>query len=135
MAGEVTLLKSVVLKGFTVSLRSDNIIQITFSPNVIVKLNDAIDMVSAFAEVGGGKKYPLLFLAASDTNVKTEARYYAAGAEANTYTLASAFVVKSLAQKLLGNAYLSINKPITPTKLMNDEAEAVAWLKTFLKTA
>ena len=47
-------------------------------------------------------------------------------------SIASVFVVKNVAQKLMGNAYITFNKPITPTKIFTNEDEAVKWLKTFI---
>ena len=44
-----------------------------------------------------------------------------------------AFVIKSLAQKLLGNAYLKINKPVVPTALFDNEEKAIEWLQKFIK--
>ncbi|HEY0030899.1 MAG TPA: hypothetical protein VGC65_09095 [Bacteroidia bacterium] len=129
---EVTLLKSIEMNASTVSLRSDGILQISVKPNTTLQINDAKDIVKAFAEIGGGKKFPLLFLAGDFALASSEARYYASGKEANQYTLASVFVVKNIAQKLMGNAYITFNKPITPTKILTSETEAIKWLSTFL---
>ena len=101
-------------------------------PNATLKLTDGQEMVKSFAEIGGGKKYPLLFIAGDFALANAEARYYASGKEANQYTIASVFVVKNVAQKLMGNAYVTFNKPITPTKIFTNEDEAVKWLKTFI---
>ncbi|HEX8517154.1 MAG TPA: hypothetical protein VF868_13235 [Bacteroidia bacterium] len=113
------------------SLRSDGILNIYLRPNKVLKQNDGEDIVKGLAAMGNGKKFLLLFTAGEDTSVSTEARYYASTPEANKYTIASAFVVRSIAQKLLGNAYVTFNKPITPTRIFTDEAEAVRWLNTF----
>ena len=129
---EVTILKTINNVAASVSLRSDGIIKIEIKPNTNLKLADGQEMVKAFAEIGGGKKYPLLFIAGDFALANAEARYYASGKEANQYTLASVFVVNNVAQKLMGNAYITFNKPITPTKILTNEEEAVKWLKTFI---
>jgi hypothetical protein len=113
------------------TLRSDGILNIFMKPQKVLKQSDGEDIVKGLAEMGNGKKFLLLFTAGDDTSVSTEARYYASTPEANKYTIASAFVVKSIAQKLLGNAYVTFNKPITPTRIFTDENEAVKWLNTF----
>lgn len=118
---------------FTLTLRSDGILRITMKPNVKLKHPDAVEMVRLFGEMGGGREFLLLFVAGNDTTVDTEARYYASGPEANKYTIASAFVVKSIAQKLLGNAYVTFNKPMTPTRIFTEEEEALKWLHSFPK--
>ncbi len=129
---EITILKTVNNSGSNVSLRSDGIIKIEMKSNTTIQLIDGKQMVNAFAEVGGGKKYPLLFIAGDYSLASYDARKYASGIEANQYTLASVFVVKNSIQKMMGNAYITFNKPITPTKIMTSEAEALKWLKTFL---
>jgi hypothetical protein len=113
------------------SLRSDGILNIYMKPNKILQQKDGEDIVNGLADMGNGKKFLLLFTAGADTSVSTEARYYASTPEANKYTIASAFVVKSIAQKLLGNAYVTFNKPLTPTRIFNDENDAIRWLNTF----
>lgn len=129
---EATIIKSVTNFGSIVSLRSDGIIQIDMKSNNTLQLVDAKQMVTAFAEVGGGKKYPLLFIAGDFALASPDARKYASGTEANQYTLASVFVVKNSIQKIMGNAYITFNKPITPTKIMTNKEAAITWLKTFL---
>ncbi len=129
---EIKIIKTIEMDATTVALRSDGILQINIKPNRTLQLKDGEEMVQAFAEMGGGKKFPLLFIAGDFALASSEARYYASGKEANQYTLASVFVVKNIAQKLMGNAYITFNKPITPTKILTSEDEAVKWLKTFL---
>jgi hypothetical protein len=133
MSAPIEIKKSRDIGSSVLSLRSDDIMLISMKPNVTLNLKDAEDMVRAFGEMGDGKKFLLLFIAGSDTSVNTEARYYASSPEANRFTIASAFVVKSIAQKLLGNAYVTFNKPITPTRIFTHEEEAVDWLYTFKK--
>jgi hypothetical protein len=129
---EISITRTIDMKASSVSLRSDGIIQIAVKPNTTLQVEDGKEIVKAFAELGGGKKFPLLFLAGDFALASSDARNYASGQEANQYTLASVFVVKNIAQKLMGNAYITFNKPITPTKIMTSEYEAVKWLKTFL---
>lgn len=129
---EVSIIKSINNTATVVSLRSDDIIQIEIKANNNLQLEDGKAIVKSFAELGGGKKFPLLFIAGDFALASADARKYASGQEANQYTLASVFVVKNVAQKLMGNAYITFNKPITPTRIMTSEDEAVKWLKTFL---
>lgn len=125
------IIKEIDLEASTVSLRNDGIIQIFMKPNRTMNMNDGKQMVQAFAEIGGGRKFLLLFIAGNFTLANTEARKYAASEDANRYTIASAFVVNNIAQKLMANAYISFNNPITPTRALTDIEEAIKWLKTF----
>ena len=84
------------------------------------------------AELGGGKAYPNLVIVNHFFNASSEVREFAASEEGNKYTIADAFVVKHVAVKLIGNVYISFNKPQKPTRIFDDVAEAEKWLKTFL---
>ncbi|OFY83340.1 MAG: hypothetical protein A3F72_20295 [Bacteroidetes bacterium RIFCSPLOWO2_12_FULL_35_15] len=132
MKEDSSIIKEINLDASVVSLRSDGIIQIFMKPNLTMNKNDGKQIVDALANIGGGAKFPILFIAGSFTLANTEARQYAASEEANQYTLASAFVVNNIAQKLMGQAYVSFNHPITPTRILTSEEDAVTWLKTFL---
>ncbi len=132
MNEEPTIIKELDLDASIVSMRNDGIIQIFMKANRTMNIIDGKQMVQAFKEIGGGKKYPLLFIAGNFTLANTEARQYAASEEANKYTLASAFVVNNIAQKLMGQAYMSFNHPITPTRILTNEEDAISWLKSFL---
>ncbi len=131
MSDSLEITKHADHNAFSLTVRTDGILQITMKPNVKLNLADGEAMVKLFGELGNKKKFLLLFIAGNDTSVATEARYYASTPEANVYTIASAFVVKNIAQKLLGNAYVTFNKPVTPTRIFTDEDEAVKWLKAF----
>ena len=52
--------------------------------------------------------------------------------EYNPYSKADAFVLNSIAQKILANFYVKINKPERPTKFFNDADEALIWLKKYI---
>jgi hypothetical protein len=42
------------------------------------------------------------------------------------------YVLPTLALKIIGNAYIIVNKPARPTKFFVNQDEAVVWLKIFL---
>lgn len=64
--------------------------------------------------------------------VGDDARKYAAGEDSNKYTIADAFVINSIALKLVGNFYIRYNKPVRPTRIFNNEEDALVWLRNFL---
>ena len=99
---EIIILKSINNSASIVSLRNDGIITIEIKADTTLKLADAKEMVKGFAEIGEEKKHLLLFIAGDFALANAEARNYASGEEANKYTIASAFVVRNIAQKLIG---------------------------------
>jgi hypothetical protein len=128
----VTIINKIEISSSEIMLRSDGIIHFYIKTNVNLTGNDAKEMVDAAGKVGNNKKYPVLISAGKYALAEKEAREFAASEEGNKYTIAGAIVVKSLAQKLLGNAYLKVNKPVTPTALFDNEENAIKWLRTYL---
>ena len=133
MKETITILKKKELTNAEVMLRSDDIVHFYIKTNVTLSGTDAREMVNATGEIGGNKKYLILITSGKYGMADEDARVYAASPDGNKYTIAGAIVVKSLAQKILGNAYIKLNKPTTPTSLFNDEEKAIEWLKTFIK--
>lgn len=124
--------KNIELKKATVFLRPDGIVQINTKNVDELSLADFQEIVETIGIVGDGKKCPVLSVANGYINVDKNAREYSASEEGNRFTLADAFVLNSFALKLVGNFYLKIDKPISPTKIFTNTNYAVEWLKTFL---
>lgn len=121
------------LTSATISLRNDKIIQYTVKDNITITAKDSAEMVETAGKLGDFQKFPILILVGKHTLADKEAREFGASKEGTKYAVAVAFVIQSLAQKILGNAYLKINKPVVPTALFDNEEKAIEWLKTFIK--
>jgi hypothetical protein len=117
---------------FSVSLRSDGLVLVQINGNEEIDRPHVEEIVNTIGEWGNGKKFPLLIVVGEYTLPTPEARSYIATAESDPYASAEAYVIQSFSQKLVGNVYLSFNKPARPTKLFNSEEKAVEWLKSFL---
>ena len=131
MSQNVNIIDTIELKSSKVVLRDDGIIQYSVKP-LTLKIEDAKEIVEAIGALGKQKQYPVLMSTVHDSSVNSEARFYAASKEANIYTIALAVVVQNIAQTIIGNTYIKINKPIKPTKLFTKDEDAIIWLKTFL---
>jgi hypothetical protein len=117
---------------YTVALTFDNIIRVDVAGNHEIDVADVKIIVDAIEKIGEGKIYPLLIVTGEYTLPTPEARAYIATSESDPFASAEAYVVKSLSQKLVGNVFLSFNKPARPTKIFNSEEKALEWLKGFL---
>lgn len=63
-----------------------------------------------------------------------EARKIVSSSRFNKITTAMAVVTgHSLPIRMVGNFFMKINKPITPTKLFTSKEEGLSWLRTFKK--
>ena len=113
-------------------MRDDGIVQVNFNDKLEIDTNEARDILNAQKELSKGKKVLVLNVAGKQTTATSAARDFAASDEATKYTLAEAYVVNNLAQKLVGNFYVNFHKPKAPTKIFTNETDAVNWLKSLL---
>ena len=120
------------LDGFSMSLRSDGIVQVDINSGEEMDVKHIKRGVGFLKEISDGKKFPLLFVVGEFSLPSAKARLYEASEESNPYASAEAYVINSLAQKLVGNFYLKTNKPFRPTKFFRSIEEATEWLKEFL---
>ena len=81
-------------------------------------------------ELNEGNAMLILITAEEVTQFDDSARVFSASEEGSKYSLAEAFVVKSLSQRLIANFYVKVNKPPIPSKVFNSEKEAIKWLES-----
>ena len=120
------------MKFVDVKLRSDGIMQFELKPCDEFAIEDLIETNAAADLLGQGKIYPRLTLVNHFVIFDKDVRALMATEESNHTTSAAAFVVNLIAIKIVGNFYISFNKPVRPTKIFDSEEKAVEWLKTFL---
>ena len=65
------------------------------------------------------------------TEISKEARDYFANERTVSIQRATALLVNSPVSRLIGNFFLGLNKPISPTRLFTDPKAAIRWLHTF----
>ena len=58
-----------------------------------------------------------------------EARTHYVSDESARYKTGMAMVVRTPMQRMLGNLFFKINRPPYPTRLFNEEDEAIEWLR------
>jgi len=130
---KVTIVSEKTIDALSVAIRGDGLAQVKITGNVDIDVTHVKQIVSMLAEIGGKRKFPLLIMSGEFTLPTPEARAYIATPESDPYASAEAYLIKSFSQRLVGNVYLSFNKPARPTRLFTDETKAVDWLKTFLR--
>ena len=75
-----------------------------------------------------GKYYALLVDPKAGSTITDEARALLASKEMADLNIAKAILIYTKKQKILGNIYLSINKPHVNTRLFTDRDKALKWL-------
>lgn len=63
--------------------------------------------------------------------ISKEARDYFANERTASIQRATGLLIGSPVSRIIGNFFLGLNKPITPTRLFTDPKEAIKWLNTF----
>ncbi|MFI5203073.1 MAG: hypothetical protein ACHQF2_01155 [Flavobacteriales bacterium] len=122
-----TIIKSVSNEWATIHLCSDGVMEIHFG-DLQYNVEMAKKITNLCGEVCGGQKVLVLGVASEYSDVDTDARNFMSTPEALRYSLAEAFVLKSLSQRILGNFYLKFQRPSVPTRLFSSAVEARVWL-------
>ena len=116
-----------------VQLLDNGIIKIDMLDGFTIDLEESVQINIAQGELLKGVKEPglTLMIADSTTQFTNDARGFSASKEGLRFSTAEALVVKTLAQRLVVNFYLKINKPSVPSKAFDTEESAIEWLLSF----
>ncbi len=125
-------MNKIVLSHSTIILRDDGILELYTSDEHEYTIDCTKENVKAFGELSGGKKVPVLIIGGAFTSVTPEAREFMASEESLEYSKAEAFLVNTLAQKILIQFYIKFNRPLVPTRIFTEKEKAIEWLKTFV---
>jgi hypothetical protein len=114
---------------FRIWLRPDGIVQLVWAPQTTVLLEDATAALEAMAQLTGGRRSPLL-VDMHDTGPLDRPTRAELTRRSDLQT-AVALIVGTPLTRMMANFFLTVNKPLYPTRLFDDEASAVAWLLAF----
>lgn len=89
-----------------------------------------VELVAIQSEMGG-KRLPVLILCSQYTTGDVEMLKYLSKNKNNPYSLADAFVIKTMAQKIIGNFYIKLMQQERPTKMFDNKEDAINWLNQF----
>jgi len=124
----LTSTKSIKTRISTVELMENNLLQINVDSNAIILAEDIAELSDAYYKIGNGKKFKKLIIFGDYTLVDLDAMKLSSTIEGSKYEIAEAYVIKSMAQHILGNFYLHVIKPLNPTKFFTNQTEAQNWL-------
>jgi hypothetical protein len=115
---------------FRMWLRPDGIVAMVFAPRIATDLADALAAVDAMTELTRGRRSPLLVYLHGAGPQDRPAR--AEFARRDDVVSAVALIVDTPLSRMIGNFYLTVSKPIAPTRLFDNEASALAWFLEFV---
>jgi hypothetical protein len=125
MVNKIDLTHSVII------LRDDGILELYANDHHVYTIEDVKENVKAFGELTGNKKAPVLIIGGSFSSLDDQTREFMATEESLKYSKAEAFLITSLAQKILINFYIKFNKPLVPTLVFTNKEEAIEWLMRY----
>lgn len=108
--------------------RKDGIVEAYFYAEYNGEIEDAKNIVETFKTVKEEGKCLVLLVVEDGATFSKEARAFVASDEVSKIVGADAFVINSMALKILMNGYLKFNKPNRPTRFFNSEQKAIEWL-------
>jgi hypothetical protein len=109
-------------------------VRISIYDNVHLEREDVKEIHEAkLALLEKGKKHVVLMIAGKYATISREARDLSAEPEITENRMAKAMVVRSLAQKIIGDFFIRISKPAGHTRVFFLEADAIGWLRSFCK--
>lgn len=114
---------------FAVYKRSDNIVVIVCRDYLWLTVKEINALIAMVKEITGGVPHRILVIVGRKTSIDKEARSYSVTAEADQYALATAVVIKSWPQRVIGNLMITVDQPKKPLKSFDSIKEAIAWLK------
>ena len=117
----------------TIELWDNGIVYFNIDDNIQIEIEDTTAHFDYLRSKYDGKtKFKVLVETGKDTSISKEAREYAAAPGRNEFTLASAVIVKSLAQRLVINFIINFTKQqTTKIRMYDNKQKAIDWLLSF----
>lgn len=125
------LIREIAFNFARVQLFEPRYIRIEFFAKQKIDRKACIAVNEALADLCGHKMVLVMTVAAESTLFTADAREESASEKGLRYTLADAFVAKNMAQRLMVNFYLKINKPVKPSMAFPTEEDALNWLFSY----
>lgn len=99
----------------------------------MVDINVVQSIVDYRLSVSEGKEYPLLINVIPVKNITKEARDFLASKKGCEGVIAAGILIDSVIGSMIGNFFISVNRPLVPTKIFTGEEEAKKWLTNFAR--
>lgn len=123
--------KEVTNKKFKVKVNDEGFYEMTIFNNEEILVPDIPVVTAAFRQVSG-KRMPVLVICPEFATTNNEVMKFLSKNENFPLSKGGAYVVQSIAQKIMANFYLKMITPERPTKFFNNREEAIMWLKQII---
>jgi hypothetical protein len=110
-------------------LLEPNLLENKIRDGFTLNAEDVLELKKANIELTNDSHYAILVIFGHLTEVTKEARELIASKEFQRNTIAKALLVDNIGHRLVGNFYLTVNRPHIKTRLFTDRDLAIKWLK------
>lgn len=122
-------LKEIFTSKCRTQLLEPNLLENKIRDGFTLNAEDVQELKKANIELTNDGHYAILVIFGHLTEVTKEARELIASKEFQRNTIAKALLVDNIGHRLVGNFYLSVNRPHIKTRLFTDRDLAIKWLK------
>lgn len=126
---DVNIIKEVHGPFYDLAMRSDGIVRASTYDSAWITMDNVMVFLDGLKELTGSIPHPTLYIPGRHMSIDKEARTFMASDEGMQYTSALAVVVQSLPHRVIGNLFISIDRPKKPVKNFENENDAIEWLK------
>ncbi len=109
--------------------RKDEIIELVSNESHVYEIKDIKENHEAIKKLSRGKKALCLTITGKYASVSRESRDFVASGPHVSFIKAEAFIVRSLAHKILARFYIKMSKPKVKTGFFTSVESALKWLK------
>ncbi len=126
-------MKETLLDNDEITFELENGILIGTGKSPFLDIHVAIKITNYRLEIQKGKSNPILSNIKMTKNSTKEARDFLASEKGCKGVIAAAILINSDVTSMIANFFMRISRPIVPTKIFTDEAEAKTWLSQYVK--
>jgi hypothetical protein len=102
-------------------------------PDVELEVEDVVRLVQFQGELGNGKAYPVIIHPSPTSTTNSDLIRYISKKDSLPYTKADAFILTSVAQKILAKLYIRFVPPERPTQFFTKKEDALKWIEKFIE--
>lgn len=126
-------MEEIICKISKVTKRSEDVLFIDIEKNKSFEKRDFVELKMAARKLGSGQRFYNLINVGEFTLPNKEAREFSSSQNGCQFKIADAFVVKTLAQRIMANMMIKLNTPPIPTKVFSNIKDAENWINKLKK--
>lgn len=111
-----------------ISVLEADVFRVEYKPDVFIDVTELEENLSAYRQLMTTEKAYFLVVANAGAELSAEARALYATKERASFKIAEAFVLASMAQRLVANFVMRVQRPKNVLRFFNSENEAKKWL-------